>query len=411
MGLNPLPCSVNVVHRRVALGDLPGRRGHCQRRVGQGQLVAAPRSERGADGGEGDRDVRQLVAGQGRGAQRGLRRGHPARTERRGERVHGRERLHRARRRPRHPDRFRRRRAGGHHPELHRDHRPRPGLRGAPRARDPDRPLPGRRGVPHRHGGRGGPDPRRRRPAGRHRPAPGPSPRRSSRPTSPPCGARSTATRTGSTMSTDERSGENAAPNGAERAHSHAGVDHSHAHGHRAHSHDFVVPELPESVEIFDTILRDGSQQEGLSLTVDDKLRVAEQLDHLGRDVHRRGLARSESEGRRILRTGEDRAEARHGHAGGVRLDPEGRGGGPRTTPSSPTSIDAGAPVACIVAKAWDRHVAEALRTSLDEAVAMVTDSVRLPAGARPEGLPRCRALLRRLCAQSRVRPVRARRR
>ena len=39
--------------------------------------------------------------------------------------------------------------------------------------------------------------------------------------------------------------------------------------------------------------------------------------------------------------------------------------------------IDAGAPVACIVAKTWDRHVAEALRTSLDEAVAMVRDSVR----------------------------------
>jgi 2-isopropylmalate synthase len=39
--------------------------------------------------------------------------------------------------------------------------------------------------------------------------------------------------------------------------------------------------------------------------------------------------------------------------------------------------IGAGAPVACIVAKSWDRHVAEALRTSLDEAVAMVADSVR----------------------------------
>ena len=39
--------------------------------------------------------------------------------------------------------------------------------------------------------------------------------------------------------------------------------------------------------------------------------------------------------------------------------------------------VEAGAPVACIVAKSWDRHVAEALRTSLDEAVAMVADSVR----------------------------------
>ena len=65
-------------------------------------------------------------------------------------------------------------------------------------------------------------------------------------------------------------------------AHSHGGVRHTHAHGHSAHAHDFTVPDLPEAVDIFDTILRDGSQQEGLSLTVDDKLRVAEQLDHLG---------------------------------------------------------------------------------------------------------------------------------
>src|SRR5215204_5377089 len=49
--------------------------------------------------------------------------------------------------------------------------------------------------------------------------------------------------------------------------------------------HDHPVPrtlDMPASVEIYDTTLRDGSQQEGLSLTVDDKLKVAEQLDHLG---------------------------------------------------------------------------------------------------------------------------------
>jgi 2-isopropylmalate synthase len=54
------------------------------------------------------------------------------------------------------------------------------------------------------------------------------------------------------------------------------------SHDHHAASHAFSLPDLPEAVDIFDTTLRDGSQQEGLSLTVDDKLRVAEQLDHLG---------------------------------------------------------------------------------------------------------------------------------
>ncbi len=36
------------------------------------------------------------------------------------------------------------------------------------------------------------------------------------------------------------------------------------------------------SIEIYDTTLRDGSQLEGISLTVEDKLRIAEQLDWLG---------------------------------------------------------------------------------------------------------------------------------
>src|SRR4029079_17768543 len=38
---------------------------------------------------------------------------------------------------------------------------------------------------------------------------------------------------------------------------------------------------LPQRVEIYDTTLRDGSQLEGISLTVEDKLRIAEQLDWL----------------------------------------------------------------------------------------------------------------------------------
>jgi hypothetical protein len=42
--------------------------------------------------------------------------------------------------------------------------------------------------------------------------------------------------------------------------HSH-GPGQSHAHSHSHGAHDYEVPALPESVDIFDTILRDGSQQ------------------------------------------------------------------------------------------------------------------------------------------------------
>ncbi|MFM7819717.1 MAG: hypothetical protein ACKPAF_02495, partial [Actinomycetota bacterium] len=37
-----------------------------------------------------------------------------------------------------------------------------------------------------------------------------------------------------------------------------------------------------ELVEVFDTTLRDGMQVEGVSASVQDKLRIAEQLDYLG---------------------------------------------------------------------------------------------------------------------------------
>jgi 2-isopropylmalate synthase len=158
--------------------------------------------------------------------------------------------------------------------------------------------------------------------------------------------------------------------------HSHGGVRHSHAHGHSAHAHDFHVPELPEAVDIFDTILRDGSQQEGLSLTVDDKLRVAEQLDHLGVSYIEGGWPGANPKDVEFFARA--RKELQLGTATLVAFGSTRRAGvRPEDDAVLANLIDAGAPVACIVAKSWDRHVAEALRTSLDEAVAMVADSVR----------------------------------
>jgi 2-isopropylmalate synthase len=165
-------------------------------------------------------------------------------------------------------------------------------------------------------------------------------------------------------MSTDAAAG----------AHSHGGV--RHAHGHTAHGHDVALPELPEAVDIFDTILRDGSQQEGLSLTVDDKLRVAEQLDHLGVTFIEGGWPGANPKDVEFFERA--KKELALNTATLVAFGSTRRAGvRPEDDAVLANLVDAGAPVACIVAKAWDRHVAEALRTSLDEAVAMVSDSVR----------------------------------
>ena len=158
--------------------------------------------------------------------------------------------------------------------------------------------------------------------------------------------------------------------------HSHGGVQHTHAHGHTAHGHDYKLPELPEAVDIFDTILRDGSQQEGLSLTVDDKLRVAEQLDHLGVSYIEGGWPGANPKDVEFFARAKkelDLSTATLVAFGSTRR----AGVKPETDAVLANLVEAGAPVACIVAKSWDRHVAEALRTSLDEAVAMVADSVR----------------------------------
>ncbi|MGH9090940.1 MAG: citramalate synthase, partial [Acidimicrobiales bacterium] len=153
--------------------------------------------------------------------------------------------------------------------------------------------------------------------------------------------------------------------------HHHAEGAHPHRHG----AHDYRLPELPEAVDIFDTTLRDGSQQEGLSLTVDDKLRVAEQLDHLGVAYVEGGWPGANPKDDEFFRRAP--AELRLATSTLVAFGSTRRAG-VRAADDGVLAklVGAGTPVVCIVAKSWDRHVTDALRTTLDEAVAMVADSV-----------------------------------
>ena len=55
---------------------------------------------------------------------------------------------------------------------------------------------------------------------------------------------------------------------------------------------------------LYDTTLRDGTQAEGISLSVDDKLKVTRLLDDLGVPYIEGGLAGIESQGCGVLRAG-----------------------------------------------------------------------------------------------------------
>ncbi len=137
-----------------------------------------------------------------------------------------------------------------------------------------------------------------------------------------------------------------------------------------------VDPVLPASVEIFDTTLRDGAQFEGISLTVEDKLKVAEQLDWLGVAWIEGGYPQANPKDEEFFRraVGELHLETATLVAFGSTRRPAGK---VDVDPTLAALVGAGTSTACIVGKSWDYHVTEALQTTLEEGVAMVGESVQ----------------------------------
>jgi 2-isopropylmalate synthase len=127
-------------------------------------------------------------------------------------------------------------------------------------------------------------------------------------------------------------------------------------------------------VETYDTTLRDGSQQVGLNFTVTDKLRVTQLLDDLGVDVVEGGWPGSNPKDAEYFARVHE-LELRHATlaAFGATRRPRSRAD---DDPNLLALLDSGAPVLTLVGKAWTLHVTEALRTSYDENLAMVAESV-----------------------------------
>jgi 2-isopropylmalate synthase len=140
---------------------------------------------------------------------------------------------------------------------------------------------------------------------------------------------------------------------------------------------------MPVAVEIFDTTLRDGAQVEGVSLTVDDKLRIAEQLDHLGVHFIEGGWPGANPKDEEFFRRA--RSELRLDTSTLVAFGSTRRVKGKVDEDVTLRNlVEAGTSTVCIVGKSSEYHVTQALQTELDEGVAMVADSVEF---LRGEGL------------------------
>jgi len=133
---------------------------------------------------------------------------------------------------------------------------------------------------------------------------------------------------------------------------------------------------LPKTVEIYDTTLRDGAQLEGISLTVDDKLRIAEQLDNLGVHYIEGGWPGANPKDVEFFERAQKELSLKQSRL--VAFGSTRRvNGNAESDPTLANLVSAGTSTVCIVGKSWDYHVTEALRTSLDEGVAMVADSIK----------------------------------
>jgi 2-isopropylmalate synthase len=132
---------------------------------------------------------------------------------------------------------------------------------------------------------------------------------------------------------------------------------------------------MDDAFHVYDTTLRDGAQQEGLALSVEDKLAIARHLDTLGVGFIEGGWPGSNPKDTEFFRRARTELGLQHATLAafgstrrpGVRVQDD---------VLVRALVEAEASVVTLVAKSYDRHVELALRTDLAENLAMVSDTV-----------------------------------
>ena len=128
-------------------------------------------------------------------------------------------------------------------------------------------------------------------------------------------------------------------------------------------------------ISTFDTTLRDGTQGEAVSFSVDDKILIARKLDELGIDYIEGGWPGSNPKDKEFF------ARARDLHLNHARLTAFGSTRFAKNTvdrdPNVHALIEAQTPIIAIFGKSWDFHVHRALGITEDENVCLISETVR----------------------------------
>ncbi len=126
-------------------------------------------------------------------------------------------------------------------------------------------------------------------------------------------------------------------------------------------------------VHLYDTTLRDGAQQGGISFSVEDKLKIARKLDELGIHYIEGGWPGSNPKDAEFFRKGRELQLSR------AALVAFGSTRRPNIKPGQDANLNAliaaGTRAVCLVGKSWDRQVTLVLETTLEENLAMIAES------------------------------------
>src|SRR5580693_3654165 len=127
-------------------------------------------------------------------------------------------------------------------------------------------------------------------------------------------------------------------------------------------------------IQTFDTTLRDGTQGEAVSFSVEDKILICQKLDELGIDYIEGGWPGSNPKDREFFARASS-LKLKHSKLtafGSTRFakNPVEEDRNVREL------VDAGTPVVAIFGKSWDYHVTRALGISLEENLALISDTV-----------------------------------
>ncbi|MEN3357613.1 MAG: 2-isopropylmalate synthase [Mycobacteriales bacterium] len=132
---------------------------------------------------------------------------------------------------------------------------------------------------------------------------------------------------------------------------------------------------MDDRFHVFDTTLRDGAQREGISFSVADKLAVARLLDEVGVGFIEGGWPGAMPKDTEFFARARTELELRHAVL--VAFGATRKAGARAATDAQVLALrDAQTPVVCLVAKSDLRHVTQALRTTPEENLAMVSDTV-----------------------------------